>query len=92
MAPQRGRPRGLNLNPVAVEDLCEARSVTKAELAAAGGISAGHLADALYRQKGVSPTAVRGMAGLLGVHPPHLAPELTGKFLAAPKDKVRDAA
>lgn len=79
---KRGRPRGLNVNPEAVEDLLLIRCVSKGELAEAAKISTGHLADMLYRQKGASPETIRKMAGRLGCKPGTLAPELSGQFAA----------
>ena len=77
---KRGRPRGLNLNPAAVEDLLDKEGGSKQSLAEAGGITTGHLSDALYRQKGVTAGAVNGMAGFLKCHPATIAPELTRQF------------
>lgn len=82
MAPRRGRPRGLNLNVEAVEDLAAREVVSKGELAEAGGITTGHLADALYRQKGLSEAAVKGIAGRLKCRPATIAPELTRQFVS----------
>lgn len=82
-----GRPRGLNVNVDAVDDLLLIRCVSKGELAAAAGITTGHLADMLYRQKGASPETIRKMAGRLGCKPSTLAPELSGRFVAVRTDE-----
>lgn len=79
---KQGRPRGLNLNPEAFEDLLADRCVSKGEIAEVGGITTGHLADALYRQKGVSEAAVRAMAGRLKCRPATIAPALTRLFVS----------
>lgn len=79
---KRGRPRGLNVNPVAIDDLLAKECVSKGELAEAAGITTGHLADVLYRQKGLSEEKVRLMAGRLGCKPATIAPELSGQFRA----------
>lgn len=79
---KRGRPRGLHLNPEAFADLIEDRGVSKGEIAEVAGITTGHLADALYRQKGISPTAVKAMSVRLRCSPGTLAPELTKIFMA----------
>ena len=82
MAAKRGRPRGLTLNPVAVEFRVEQVGITKQALADAASMSAGHLADCLHRGKGVSvPTAHKLAAALrcpIGV----ICPELTARFAA----------
>lgn len=87
----RGRPRGLNINPHAVEDLLARACLTKAELAAAAGCSAGHLADMLHRGKGASPTVVRAMATALGCSAETIAPTLLPLFVSVrPGDAVVD--
>lgn len=80
--PKRGRPRGLNINPVALEDFRLKLPMEKAELCSIAGITQGHLADMLRRQKGASPTLIRALATALQCRPESLAPELTGQFIA----------
>lgn len=80
---KRGRPRGLNINPEAVEAFRLRECLSKQELASAVGIGPGHLADMLSdRRKGASPATVRKMAEVLGCTPGAIAPEITGRFLA----------
>lgn len=79
---KRGRPRGLNINPVAVEDFLSVRCMSKKELCDLAGITPGHFADMLRRQKGVSPTVLRDMAMALRCSPETLAPELTNQFVS----------
>lgn len=81
MPAKRGRPRGLNINPAAVSDMLARACLTKRELADAAGISPGHLADMLHRDKGASPTAVRAMATALGCSPETIAPTLLPSFV-----------
>lgn len=88
---KRGRPRGLHLNTVAFHEALEREGVSKGEIAEVGGITTGHLADALYRQKGVSKVAVKAMAVRLRSKPETLAPELTEQFVAVlPDDDLDD--
>ena len=79
---KQGRPRGVNINPPAVLDLLNRACLGKGALAAAAGISSGHLADLLYRRKGTNPDVVRRMADALGCSPETLAPQLTGQFIS----------
>lgn len=83
---KRGRPRGLHLNVVAFVEALDRECVSKGEIAEIGGITTGHLADALYRQKGVSRPAVKAMAGRLRTKPETIAPELTQQFVAVLPD------
>lgn len=90
---KRGRPRGLNVNPAAVEDLLDKACVSKATLAQAAGITPSHLSDVLHRQKGASVDMVRSMATALRCRPETIAPELTQQFLAVrPGDPWADEA
>jgi hypothetical protein len=73
---KRGRPRGLNINPVAVEDFLAKIPMAKAELCEAVSITSGHLADMLHRGKGASEETVRQMALALRCSPESIAPEL----------------
>lgn len=79
---KRGRPRGLNINPAAVEDLLDKACISKSELCEIAGITPGHLADMLRRQKGASAAVVREMAVALRCRPETIAPELTAQFVA----------
>lgn len=79
---RRGRPRGLNLNTDAIDDLLAVRCVSKGEIAEVAGITTGHLADALYRQKGMSEARIRAIAMRLQCKPGTIAPELTRRFVA----------
>ena len=79
---KRGRPRGINVNPEAVEALRVVRSMSKAELCEAAGITQGHFIDMLRRGKGASPSTIRALAVALQVTPGAIAPELTGLFVA----------
>lgn len=90
---KRGRPRGLNVNPAAVEDLLDKAAVSKADLAAASGITPSHLSDVLHRQKGASVDLIRAMATALRCRPETIAPELTQQFLSVrPGDPWSEAA
>lgn len=75
---RRGRPRGLVVNPAAVEDLLTLQCLSKARLCSAAGVSPGHLADMLHRGKGASPAVVHRLAAVLGCADSTLAPELGG--------------
>jgi DNA-binding Xre family transcriptional regulator len=77
---KRGRPRGLSLNPVAVEDLLGRLPMSKKELCERVGVSPSHLSDALHRCKGVSPVVVRAIAEVLRCKPETIAPELLPQF------------
>lgn len=89
---RRGRPRGLNINVAAFDDLCARECVSKGEIADAAGITSGHLSDALYRQKGLSEEKVRLIAGRLRCSPATLAPELTKQFVSVrPGDELPEA-
>lgn len=77
---KQGRPRGLNVNPAAVEHLLLRQSWTKKELCEAVGITQGHLSDMLRRGKGASPLVIRRMADALICEQAVIAPELTGRF------------
>jgi hypothetical protein len=79
---KRGRPRGVNINPAAVEDLLNKACMSKVELCAAAQIGTGHLADMLYRRKGTSPEVVRRMSAALRCNPETLAPALTSQFIS----------
>lgn len=90
---KQGRPRGLNLNPAAVEDGLARAHLTRSELCAAVGITPGHLADALGdRRKGVAVEMVEAIATKLGTRPAVIAPSLSGRFLdLRPGDDVAEA-
>lgn len=79
---KQGRPRGLNVNPAAVEAFLDKACLSKSELCAAAGIKPGHLADMLRRQKGASPVVIRRLATALLVPPEAIAPELTNWFVS----------
>lgn len=87
--PKRGRPRGLTINPVAVEEALKRECVSKSELADEAKITTGHLADMLYRCKGASEPTIRLMAARLHVEPATIAPELTRRFVAVRTDVER---
>lgn len=78
---RQGRPRGVNINPAAIEDMLAKVAMSKTTLAEAAQVSPGHLSDMLYRRKGTNPDVVRRMADALRCSPETLAPELTGQFL-----------
>lgn len=88
---KRGRPRGLNINTSAVEDILDRRPMSKQELAEAAGITPGHLADMLHRDKGARPEVIRAMALALEVSPATIAPSLTGKFVYVRADDEEPA-
>lgn len=79
---KQGRPRGLNVNPYAVELLLDREALSKSDLCTAAGVKAGHLTDMLRRQKGASPAVVRRMAAALRCKPEVIAPELSGLFVS----------
>lgn len=80
---KRGRPRGLTINPMALDDLIRVRCTSRADACAAAGITPSHLADAASdRSKGLSPESVRLLAEYLHCHPATLAPELLPRFVA----------
>lgn len=78
---KRGRPRGVNINPAAIEDLLRHQAITKQELCDEVGITPTHLADMLRRHKGVRPEVVTEMARVLDVDPVTLAPALGERFV-----------
>jgi hypothetical protein len=79
---KRGRPRGLTINTEAVEDLLDARCMSKSELCRLAEVTPGHFADMLHRRtKGASPALVRRMAAILDCKPETIAPELTNRFM-----------
>jgi lambda repressor-like predicted transcriptional regulator len=79
---KQGRPRGININPAAVESFLDKACLSKSELCTEAGIKPGHLADMLRRRKGASPLTIRRMATALRVPPEAIAPELSGWFVA----------
>lgn len=89
---KRGRPRGLNVNAAAILDGLDARCMSKQELAAAAGITPGHLADMLHRDKGARPEVVRAMATALRMSPETIAPTLSSKFVYVRADDEEPAA
>lgn len=78
---KRGRPRGQNINRAAVEDLLRKAVLSKSELCEVVGITAGHFADMLHRDKGASEETIRAMAVALDCHPETIAPTLSSKFV-----------
>lgn len=88
---KRGRPRGLNINPVAVTDLLKDRGLNKQDLCAAAGITPGHLSDMLTRDKGASIETVRAMAVALRVSVETIAPTITDKFVYVRADDTEPA-
>lgn len=78
---KQGRPRGLNINPVAVTDLIIDRGLNKQKLAEAAGITPTHLSDMLNRDKGANIETVRAMAVALRVSVETIAPTLSAKFV-----------
>ena len=88
---KRGRPRGVNVNPAAIEDMLAKVCMSKTELAETAGITPGHLSDMLRRQKGASEKLVREMATALRCSPETIAPELTQQFVAVRHGDARPA-
>lgn len=86
-----GRPRGLNINPAAIEDLLLKACISKQELCEAADITPGHLADMLRRDKGAAPATVRAMALALGVRPETIAPALFPQFVYVRPQDVAEA-
>ena len=86
---KRGRPRGLVLNVVAFEEARLRECLSKGEIAQVADMTTGHLADALYRRKGVAEPKVRAMAERLRCEPATIAPQLDGFDPPVP---VRDLA
>ena len=82
MAAKRGRPRGLGLNPPAVEHQLLAVGISKLELATAAGMTSGHLADCLHAAKGVSVTTAHRLAEALQCPVGMICPEVTTRFVA----------
>lgn len=82
VAAKRGRPRGLTINPDAVEDQLDRLGMSKGTLCEGAGVSPGHLADMLHRAKGVSIELVNEMATVLRCRPGTIAPELSQRFYA----------
>lgn len=82
MAAKRGRPRGLGVNPEAVEFQAEQVGISKVELAQAAGISSGHLSDILHRSTGVSLPTAHKLAAALRCPAGMICPELTTRFVA----------
>lgn len=79
---KRGRPRGLNIHPGAVEHELRRLNRPKSWLAVQIGISTSHLSEAMGpRRKGIDEEVIREMALLLGCPADVLAPELTGFFV-----------
>jgi transcriptional regulator with XRE-family HTH domain len=78
---KRGRPRGQNINRTAVEDLLRKATLSKSELCEAVGITPGHFADMLHRDKGASESTIRAMATVLDCSAETIAPTLTSKFV-----------
>jgi transcriptional regulator with XRE-family HTH domain len=78
---KRGRPRGQNINRTAVEDLLRKATLSKSELCEAVGITPGHFADMLHRDKGASESTIRAMATALDCMPETIAPTLSAKFV-----------
>lgn len=90
---KRGRPRGLNLNPIAIEDLLIKAGISKGDLADAAEVSTGHLADMLYRRKGASLVVVHRMSDRLGCKPETIAPALLDQFVSVREgDPIPDEA
>lgn len=89
---KRGRPRGLNINPAALLWALDKACISKAELCEAAGITPGHLADMLRRQKGASPALVRRMSVATRAPEEAIAPELSGQFISVRPGDIRDKA
>lgn len=81
-----GRPRGLNVNPAAVDDFLAKACLSKTELCEAADISPGHFADMMRRGKGASPSLIRKMATALQCQPESIAPELSKRFISVRSD------
>jgi DNA-binding Xre family transcriptional regulator len=84
LPPRRGpgRPRALNINPVAVLDMAQQRLMRVEDLAKAAGISVSHLSEAINRAKGLSLPAIDRLATVLRCKPETIAPTMTNLFIA----------
>jgi hypothetical protein len=81
-APKVGRPRALNINPVAVTDTAQRLLIPLKTVAEAAGITESHLQAAIHQAKGLSLPAVQRLATVLQCKPETIAPTLTNRFVA----------